>query len=100
MSNLSRYLFNIKGGIYKILPLWEEHEAGVNVYLDVYLPLLADELSGALSTYPELKDEPKYMEAIYLVNNMLQEQMDHDTCKHEVFHMLTNIEKLEAKYHV
>ena len=94
------YLNNIKGGVYKILPLWEEEHDGADVHLDIYLSMLVDEMTGALSTFPILQEDPQYLEVVSHIHAMRSDNMDQTTCKRKVFHMLSCLEKSEARYHV
>ena len=97
---LSAYLQMMEGGIYKILPLWEEQQSGGNVHLDVYIPTLVDELIGAQRSFPELGRDPSYIAIINTVQYMIDHEMTHAECRRKVFRMLRLLNQMEGDAHV
>lgn len=92
------FLKRIKGGIFKLLPLWEEEQAGVDVHLDVYIEDLIDELMSASEIFPELKIEPNYMHIMLTLTRMstAKDELSFSSWRRKTFKMLSMIDQMRG----
>lgn len=67
MKELIKYLSSLRGDIFKLLPMKEDEQAGINNHIPEYLDALIVNMSGALVTYPTLGKQKQYL---YVVNNL------------------------------
>lgn len=68
MNIISVYLEGLQGKIFKLLPMREDYDAGVDNHLPEYLNSLCDSLDGWFLCWPELSRE---YELIDVQNNMM-----------------------------
>ena len=94
--NKEVYFKRMKGGIFKLLPLREEEKSGENVYLDVYIQSLLEELTGAAEFFPELKESQDYLGIITTISYMAmaKEEMSFSSWRRKVFNMLTLLDRM------
>lgn len=78
---IQEYIQSLFGKIYKMLPIFEENKEA----LPIYAKSLAIELIGATFTFPVLKTEKHYIDIINIVNYIAENDIDHFTCKKQVF---------------
>lgn len=92
------YLKRIKGGIFKLLPLWEEEQSGVDVHLDVYIESLLDEITAAAEIYPELKDSQNYTRIILMLTRMstAKDELSFSSWRRKTFKMLSLIDQMRG----
>lgn len=78
---ITEYINTLRGKTYKLLPIYEENPDN----LKVYAKNLAIELTGATYTFPQLKTETHYIDILNIVNFIAENELDHGTCKKQVF---------------
>lgn len=64
------YLRRLISRIFKLLPMREQVDEGVNLFLDTYVSDLADETVGACVTFPELYEMPDFVSVVNSLNYM------------------------------
>lgn len=62
------YVGRLVGRIFKLLPMWEQENQGEQLFLDSYISDLADELTGACVTFPELLNIPEFVGVVNSLN--------------------------------
>lgn len=62
------YVRALTGRIFKLLPMREQVDQGINLFLDTYIADLADETTGAYVTFPELFETPSFVSAVNSLN--------------------------------
>lgn len=62
MEAVVTYLTSLQNKIFKILPMRESYDQGVDNHLYEYIDNLADNCAGALALYPELKETKTFLE--------------------------------------
>lgn len=62
MNTVATYLFYIQGKIFKLLPMREDYDAGVDNYLYEYIDNLYSNYIGAFASFPGLRDEIRLIE--------------------------------------
>lgn len=62
MCVLNTYLTNLRNKVFKLLPMREVHDKGINSHLDEYLDNLYANFAGAFDCYPELADMREIVE--------------------------------------
>lgn len=71
------YIRRLIGRIFKLLPMREQQEdEGINLFLDMYVSDLADEMTGAYITFPELFEDPRFVGAVNSLNYMRYHWLD------------------------
>lgn len=67
MEQLLNYLSNLRGDVFKLLPMKESEMSGMNNHLNDYIESLVVNVGGALTTYPILASQKQYL---YVINNL------------------------------
>ncbi len=62
------YIRRLISRVFKLLPMREQVDVGVNLFLDMYISDLADEMTGAYITFPELYEDPNFVAAVNSMN--------------------------------
>lgn len=62
------YVRSLVGRVFKLLPMREQVDQGIDLFLDTYIADLSDEISGACVTFPELYDLPEFISAVNSLN--------------------------------
>ena len=62
------YLRRLINRIFKLLPMREQEDQGINVFLDTYVTDLAEEAAGACITFPELYEMPSFVAVVNSLN--------------------------------
>lgn len=88
------YINNLGKSIFKILPLKEEHNKGLNEYIDSLLI----QMNGALITYPQLKCNNEYIAMLNIINYFSCNEFNVRQCKREVFKCLNILDTLKKEY--
>ena len=70
------YIRVLIGRIFKLLPMREQVEQGVDLFLDTYLADLADETAGACITFPELYELPAFVSTVNSLNYLRYHWLD------------------------
>ena len=78
------------GNIYKILPLNDENNCGVQEHIDS----VTIQLIGALDTYPELKANQRYISIINSMNFLRKNDYTQRQCKREILRCTNTLQKL------
>lgn len=87
------FLDNMIGSIYKILPLKESK----NLHLSEYLDGILIQLSGAMSTYPQLSSNVNYIAIVNSIQYFSTNDFTERQCKREVFKCINNIKKIQRE---
>lgn len=61
------FLENLRGDVFKLLPMKESELDGVNAHLNNYLDSLIINIKGAMDMYPQLSGEKPL---VYILNNL------------------------------
>lgn len=90
------YIKSLVGKIFKLLPMREQTSDGVELYFDVYISDLADELSGAFITFPELYDSPDYVSVVNCIGYLRDhwEDISFDSFRSKVLRMTNDVASL------
>lgn len=90
------YIKSLIGKIFKLLPMREQTSDGVEIYLDIYISDLADELTGAFTTFPELYDVPCYVSIANSVGYLRDhwEEISFDSFRSKVLRMTNDVASL------
>ena len=67
MEQLLLFLTNLRGDVFKLLPMKEDELEGADNHLSDFLSGLIITLKGGVFTYPELAKEKKYL---YMISNL------------------------------
>ena len=78
---ISEYINSLRGKTYKLLPIYEEHYDA----LKSYAKSLSIEMVGATYIFPDLRKEPNYIAILNIVSYMSENELDHSTCRQQVF---------------
>lgn len=70
------YVDRLVGRIFKLLPMREQEEQGAQLFLDAYISDLADEVSGACVTFPELLNVPEFVGVVNSLNYLRHHWLD------------------------
>lgn len=97
---LSTFYKHMEGGIFKLLPLYEEQQEGQDVHLDVYMADLWDELVGAQALFPELEEDADYVGILNTVQFLMNNECDHDIWKRRILKMVKTLNELRGYRHV
>ena len=83
---MKEFLTEMIGNIYKILPLNDENNIGTLSYIES----IAIQLTGSLETFPELKNNQKYISIINSINYLSKNNFTKNQCRREILRS-TNI---------
>lgn len=90
------YLTSLTAKIYKLIPMRDDEESGKGVFLDKYIDSLIIEVMGALETYPELRENDKYISIVNTMQYIAHNYTEHSVWRRESFKMLRTLEKLRS----
>lgn len=98
MEQLLNFLSNLRGDVFKLLPMKESEMNGVNNHLTDYMETLIINIKGAVATYPVLANEKQYL---YVINNLqylLKNSIDFKQWRKIVLNSTRNIDNLFVLY--
>lgn len=84
------YLNSLIGAVYKILPMYENHDDNLQEYLDS----LCIQLLGGLENFNELRLNSKYLSIINIIQYFRTHEYDKKTCKREVLKCTNLLNKM------
>lgn len=67
MNDVLNFLLGFRNDVFKLLPMKEAENNGVNNHLKDYLDSLVVNAKGSIVAYPELSTQKQYL---YVVNNL------------------------------
>ena len=88
--NLENYLHSLTPKIFKVLPMYEETDHG----LPVYLERLLAELRGSTFTFPDLSDNVQYITIMNNLNYLLHYEYTKEECRRLVFDSISHLGKI------
>lgn len=97
---ITSFYKHMEGGIFKLLPLYEEQQEGRDVHLDTYMADLWDELVGAQALFPELEENGDYIGILNTVQFLMTNECDLETWKRRVLRMVKTLNELRGYRHV
>lgn len=97
---LTTFYKHMEGGIFKLLPLYEEQQEGQDVHLDVYMADLWDELIGAQALFPELADDVDYITILNTVRFLMDNECELDVWKRRVLKMVRMLNEMGVRARV
>lgn len=92
------YLSSLTAKIYKLLPMREDAENGIEVYLDKYIESLTIEMVGALETYPVLRENDRYISIVNTAQYMAHNEIKRNSWRRETFKMLHTLDCLKSMF--
>lgn len=93
---LVAYLEQLEGGVFKLLPLWEDQNNGQDVHLDLYIQDLLDEMIGAQETFPSLAGNGHYIKVVNTVQYMAKHECSRSAWKRRVFGMMNTLNRMRG----
>ena len=87
---MKEFLTSMIGSIFKILPLYDENNVGLQSHIDS----VAIQLIGAMDTFQELKTTQKYIPVINSINFLRKNEYTKRQCKREVLRCTNILEKM------
>lgn len=91
------FIHSLTGRVFKILPLKEDSDAGVNTHLGEYIGSVVRDAVGALSTFPQLQTSEEYISVVNTLQYLNEQGVSHAVCKQEVFKMLKLLNTIEKR---
>lgn len=91
---MNEFLEHLVGSVFKILPLKEDTDSGIDVGLKDYIDSVVIQLVGGCMTYPELNDNQQYISVVNTVNYMNKNDFTHKQCRREVFKCIKILQEL------
>lgn len=91
---ISKFLMDMTGKVYKILPLKESDNVGLKRYLDS----VAIQFIGAADTFEVLKTDQRYVEVINTISFFRHNDFTVDQCRREVFKTIETLKKIAKAY--
>lgn len=98
MEQLLSFLSNLRGDVFKLLPMKESEMSGINNHLTDYMETLVVNIGGAITTYPVLANQKQYL---YVINNLqylLNHSVDFKQWRKIVLNSTRNIDNLYVLY--
>lgn len=92
----ANYLKFLVGKVWKILPMSEED----NQNLKLYMEGLQRELIGNMNLIEDLKYDGYFITLLNKIEYLINEDCEHEIRRKEVFECITTIEKIAEKYQV
>ena len=92
------FLNSLTGKIYKLIPMRDDAESGVEVFLDKYLDSLLIELMGAMDTFPDLSRDNQYLSIVNTAQYMAHHEISHAVWRRESFKMLNMLDRVLSKF--
>lgn len=96
---LSVFFKHLEGGVFKLLPLWEEQCNGRDVHLDLYIQDLLDEMVGAQTTFPDLLENGQYVSLLNTIQYMAAHECSHAAWKRKVLKMMRTLNEMGGRCH-
>ncbi len=87
---MKEFLASMIGNIFKILPLYDENNMGLQSHIDS----VAIQLIGALDTFQDLKTNQKYISIINSINFLRKNDYTKKQCKREVLRCTNILESM------
>lgn len=100
MKALVKYLSSLQDKIFKLLPMRESFDFGEQNHVREYADHLAANCKGALNVYPELSDEPGYLDVVNNIIFMVTEWPDYEKWRSMVFRSTRIVHELHDKYSI
>lgn len=94
---MNEYLTHLIGVIFKILPLKEDTDSGIDVGLYDYIDSVVIQVVGGKMTYKKLETNPQYISIINAINYLNNNEFSHKQCKREVFRCINALQELIAE---
>ncbi len=94
MEQLSSFLLSARGDVFKLLPMRESEENGVENHLTQYLENLIINFSGATITYPILKEQKQYLYVLNCLQYMKNHSIEFATWRKIVLNSTKSINDL------
>lgn len=88
------YIQHLISRVYKILPLKEEGEKSLSVYVESFLR----ELVGCSELFPELSEDPMFVTLLATLTYLQNHDLEVHIVRQEVFKSISVVKKLEKKY--
>ena len=92
------FLSSLIPHIYRILTSYESCDGGDNY--KAYLDSLSFEMVGAFKTFPQLKEVADYIQAVNILNFLVDHNVGHYQCRRATFEMKALIEGLLVNFEV
>lgn len=92
------FLASLTGKIYKLIPMREDKELGVEVFLDKYIDSLLIELMGAMDTFPDLSNDEQYISIVNTAQYMAHHEVDSASWRRESFKMLNMLDRIRVRF--
>lgn len=87
---MKEFLANMIGNIFKILPLYDENNIGLQSHIDS----VAIQLIGAMDTFQDLRTNQKYISIINSINFLRKNDYTKKQCKREVLRCTNILESM------
>ncbi len=87
---MKEFLASMIGNIFKILPLYDENNIGIQSHIDS----VAIQLIGAMDTFQDLKTNQKYISIINSINFLRKNDYTKKQCKREVLRCTNILESM------
>lgn len=94
---LYAFIRGLTGRVFKMLPLREDADNGLDVYLEEYMQSLARDVIGSMVTFPELVNYPEYVTIVNTIQYLATTPTEFQIFRKEVFHMLEILNNVDAK---
>jgi len=92
------FLSSLTGKIYKLIPMREDKDTGVEVFLDKYLDSLIIELVGAMDTFPDLGNDEQYISIVNTAQYMAHHEISVASWRRESFKMLNTLDRIRVRF--
>ena len=90
----ANYFKFLIGRVWKILPMSEED----NIHLKVYIEGLQRELIGNMNLVEDLKYDGYFITLLNKIEFLISGEYEHDICRKEVFECVELVKKIQCKY--
>lgn len=97
--SLAVFFEQLEGGVFKLLPLWEDQMNGLDVHLDIYICDLIDEMIGAQQTFPELSTNGQYLSMVNTLQYMATHECTHAAWKRRVLKIMGMLNEMGGRCH-
>ncbi len=87
---MKEFLASMIGNIFKILPLYDENNIGLQSHIDS----VVIQLIGAMDTFQDLKTNQKYISIINSINFLRKNDYTKKQCKREVLRCTNILENM------
>lgn len=97
---MKRYIHNLTNRVFKLLTIREKELCGVTAYFAEYADSLLIDVSGAMRTFPELRENDAFVIVHNIVNYLCQNEVSYPVLRREVFKALRLLNQIEAECEV